>query len=113
MIFNKINELFTNFHFIRSEWLYCYVIIIVLLFFTSILKKNKNSWANIIDKKLYKKLTQKNKITKKSLLSTNSIIFTFLVLIILALAGPSFYKQDVKIYQNVKKRYRPIKIKKS
>tara|TARA_R110002049_G_scaffold7914_3_gene44472 strand:+ start:19615 stop:21267 length:1653 start_codon:yes stop_codon:yes gene_type:complete len=100
MIFNKINELFTNFHFIRSEWLYCYVIIIVLLFFTSILKKNKNSWANIIDKKLYKKLTQKNKITKKSLLSTNSIIFTFLVLIILALAGPSFYKQDVKIYQN-------------
>jgi len=95
-----MNDILINFHFLRPNWLYAFIFIILLIFSLKAFNKNKNSWINIIDQKLYKNLTQKKGLTKSSLLSSNFVIICFLSIAILALAGPTFYKQDVKVYQN-------------
>ena len=95
-----MNEILMNFHFLRPNWLYAFIFIILLIFSLKAFNTNKNSWVNIIDKKLYKNLTQKKGLTKSSLLNNNFFIIIFLSIAIIALAGPTFYKQDVKVYQN-------------
>lgn len=86
-------------HFIRPDWLWAFipmVLIILLLWIT----QNKNThWQNICDKHLLDRLLVSK--GKSSVVFPLSLLAFGWCAAIIALAGPSFSKAKVPVYQNL------------
>lgn len=115
-------NIISNFHFLRSQYLYLFIILVLILILVKLYKiiknyllanspnKNiNNNWSKIINPDilnyLYISPNKNNNINSKNIYKNNFLINNILLimitsLIILALAGPSWLKKNIPLYQN-------------
>jgi len=92
-------ETFSQFHFIRPVW-FVALIPLALVVVGLILKGTRqNQWTNVIDQHLLKHLLVGQKTIKQSSVSPIFILAMSLLLAVLALAGPTWQKQPLPVFE--------------
>lgn len=92
-------ELFiSQLHFIRPEWFYAFIPLVLITFVLLRVSKQGRSWTNIIDPKLLPHLLVGQSIKKSSINSL--LVFIAGTLAILALAGPAWEKRPQPVFKD-------------
>jgi len=95
-----MNNLFTEFHFIRQEWLYTLFIVAFIITGFVITRHRKNQWSNVIDAHLLQHLLVGEKKLKQRIFSSTLFISLAFVLMVLALAGPTWEKRPLPVFES-------------
>lgn len=92
-------ELFlSQLHFIRPEWFYAFIPLVLITFVLLRVSKQGRSWTNIIDPKLLPHLLVGQSVKKSSINSL--LVFITGTLAILALAGPTWEKRPQPVFKD-------------
>lgn len=86
-------------HFIRPIWLFAFVPVIVYLLWIIYFSRQNNPWQDIVDPHLLPILVQENK--KHSQYFFYSALFLLFIIGIFALAGPTWKKTQLPMYQEL------------
>ncbi len=97
---NLINEsmvILNNLHFVRADWFYAFILLILYLFFANNKTQSNRNWSSVIDKQLLPFVLTKggNKQRRYPLF----LIFIAASLCITALAGPVYKKLPQPVYR--------------
>lgn len=93
---------FAQFHFLRPEWFFAIIPVVLILTWLRFEKKSQGDWQNIIPKHLLKHLLhEKQGSSSNAALSLLSLLW---LLSIVALAGPTWQKVPQPVYEKIQAR---------
>jgi len=97
ILINESLIIFDNLHFIRADWFYAFIPLILYLFFANNKTQNNRNWLSVIDKQLLPFVLTKGNTKKRRY--PLLLIFIAVSLCITALAGPVYKKLPQPVYR--------------
>jgi len=94
-----LSELMGQLHFLRPYWLFSLLPLIGLGYYYWSANNKNNQWANVIDEHLLKHLLVSQKQVQKSSISYYWLFILGLILSIVAMAGPTFQKRPLPVFE--------------
>ena len=98
-MFDNLDVIINNFHFIRPMWLLALIAVSIIIAGLMLKNTRQNQWVASIDKHLLDHLLVSQKKIHQSSVSPLLILTISLILAVLALAGPTWQKRPLPVFE--------------